>query len=88
MEFVMSTIGKSLLISGAAALLMSVAAVAPAQAHGKKLHFHGFGHHHHHHHHHKLHFHSWGHGCGYYKRMWWRTGSYYWKVKYYDCISY
>lgn len=27
-----------------------------------------------------------GYGCGYYKRMFWKTGNYYWKAKYYDCL--
>ncbi len=85
----MSIIAKSVLASGAAALLLSFGAMAPAQAHGKK-HFHfGGGHHHHHfhgHHFHGHHFHGGYRGCGYYKRMWWKTGNYYWKAKYYDCI--
>ena len=25
--------------------------------------------------------------CGYYHRMWKRTGRYYWKAKYYDCMD-
>ena len=87
----MTTLAKTLLASGAAALLMGLGAAAPAQAGGKH------GHHHHgHHHHHFGHHHGYGPsiyigggygGCGYYKRMWWRTGSYYWKAKYYDCID-
>lgn len=84
----MSTIGKSLIATTAAVLMLSFGSVAPAQAHGKKFHFHG---HHHHHgmHFHRPHFHhysyGYGGGCGYFKRIWWKTGNYYWKAKYYEC---
>lgn len=83
----MSTIRNSVLATGAAALLLSLAAVAPAQAGGKKFHF---GHHHHNHHFHggfgPSYYVGSGYGCGYYKRMFWKTGNYYWKAKYYDCL--
>lgn len=87
----MKTLVKSLLLSGAAALVIGSSLAAPAQAGGKKLHFHP------HHHHKHFHGHGWGpkiyigggyggYGCGYYKRMFWKTGNYYWKAKYYDCL--
>lgn len=86
----MNAVSKSVLATGAAALLFGLTAAAPAQAGGKGKHFH-FGHHHHKH----IHGYGWGPGvyvgsgyggCGYYKRMFWRTGNYYWKAKYYDCL--
>lgn len=86
----MSILGKSVLATSAAAVLFSLSVAAPAQAGGKK-HFH-FPHKHHHH----IHGYGYGfgpsyyvgggYGCGYYKKMFWKTGNYYWKAKYYDCL--
>lgn len=82
----MNVLSKSVLATGAAAVLMSLSVAAPAQAGGNGKHFH-FGHHHHHHHFGpSFYVGSGGYGCGYYKRMWWKTGSFFWKAKYYDCI--
>lgn len=98
----MGTLGKSVLATGAAALLLSLGTASIAQAgpngpknfkngqgmpksfHPKHNHHHGFGP--------KVvigggygAYGGYG-GCGQYKRMFWKTGNYYWKAKYYDCL--
>lgn len=100
----MKTIPKSVLATGAAALLLSLATASIAQAgpkgpnnfknfQGMKMgqsghhrHWRGFGP--------TIvigngydSYYSYGsYGCGYYQRMFWNTGNYYWKAKYYDCL--
>ncbi|MDO9383773.1 MAG: hypothetical protein Q7T86_13025 [Hyphomicrobiaceae bacterium] len=102
----MSVLKKSVLATGAAALLLSLgtASIAQAGPKGPQGFKNGQGlsktfHPKHHHHHHKhWHGNGWGPkivigggyggygGCGYYQRMFWKTGNYYWKAKYYDCM--
>ena len=83
----MSILKTSIVATGAAALLLSLGAVSSAQAGGgKKMHFGGHHHHHHFHGGYGPSFYVDGGGCGYYKRMFWKTGNYYWKAKYYDCL--
>jgi hypothetical protein len=48
----------------------------------------GHGHHHKHHFHKRFYYGSpvyYGGGCGYEKHMWWKTGTHYWKTRYYEC---
>ena len=83
----MSTTMKSAMIAAGVAMIALTGAVGGAQAGGK-----GFklkSHHFKHHHFHKPHFvykpivvHD---GCYFYKKMWFKTGSYHWKEKYYVC---
>lgn len=90
----MTTLSKSatLLTATAATIVAVMGASATADAKGKhfkfgggvhKHHFHGHNHHFRRHHFYAgpvIHV-----GCGYEKRMWWSTGSYYWKQRYFIC---
>jgi hypothetical protein len=83
------------IVAGVAAGLVAIMGSAgAADAKGKHVvvkvgHGHGHHHHHHRHHFHGRHFYYgspvvYG-GCGYEKNMWWKTGSFYWKKRYYEC---
>lgn len=76
------------ILAGTAAVLIALAGgVGAADAKGKGSGF-KFGHKHFHHKHFRhRHFYpviSYG-GCGYEKQMWWKTGRFYWKKRYYAC---
>lgn len=89
-------IARNLVIASLAATVALLGAVGSAEA-GRRhggfgLKFGGGGFHKHHHHFHHRHFYGpriviGGGGCGYYWNKWKWTGSYYWKAKYYDCVS-
>lgn len=88
----MKTLGKSatILAGTAAAFVAVMGATGAAEAKGKHFKFGGGVHKHHFHKHHFRRHHFYAgpvivHGCGYEKRMWWKTGSYYWKNRYYTC---
>ncbi|MEW5961931.1 MAG: hypothetical protein AB1749_00060 [Pseudomonadota bacterium] len=70
---------KSAAIAAGVAMLALTGAVGGAEAGGKHL---RFGVHKHHFLHAPLVIHD---GCGYYKRMWWKTGFLFWKEKYFIC---
>jgi len=76
-------------LAGVAAAIAMFSVAGSAEA-GKR-HF-GFGggfnkHHFHHRHHFFGGSHFSGGGCGFYYRKWLRTGKWFWKNRYYDCIG-
>ena len=78
------------LAATAAALVAVTGATGAAQAGKKHVHISIGGGHFAKHHFHRRHVFigspiHYGDGCGYEKRMWWKTGSYYWKKEYYLC---
>lgn len=84
----------SLMAIAAAATIAITGLATSADAKGKRVFIKvGSGHHHFkHHHHHRRFFvagpvygYGYGGGCGYAKSMWWKTGSLYWKDRYYTC---
>lgn len=75
----MSTTMKSAMIATGVAMIALTGAVGGAQAGGK--HF-RFGVHKHHFFHAPVVVRD---GCYFYKKMWFKTGSYHWKEKYYVC---
>lgn len=90
----MTTLSKTgtILAGTAAAFVAVMGATGAAEAKGKGKHM-SFkisgGHHHNHHFHHRRHFYAgpvvYRDGCGYEKRMWLNTGTFFWKKQYYAC---
>lgn len=88
---------RKLVIASLTVTFAAVGAIGSAEA-GKRgggFKFGGGGfkqHHSHHKFHHRHHFGpsiyiGGGGGCGYYYHKWKYSGSYFWRVKYFDCIS-
>ncbi len=89
----MTTLSKAgTILAGTAAAFVAVmgaTGAAEAKGKGKHMHFKIGGGHHHNHHFHRRHFYAgpviYRDGCGHEKRMWWNTGSFFWKKQYYVC---
>lgn len=75
---------KALALAGTVAIPALMGGMGAAEA-GKKGFFHHHWKHHHHHHHYLPHFAGDHYGCGYYKIRWHKTGSFYWKKRYFIC---
>ncbi|MDX2257398.1 MAG: hypothetical protein NW205_00625 [Hyphomicrobiaceae bacterium] len=86
---IMSTLAKTSVLSAAVALVALTGGMGDAEAGKRKFGF-GFAKHKHVHIHHfrkpVIVVHA-GHGCGFYKFKWKKTGSYFWRNKYFDCIG-
>jgi hypothetical protein len=78
MEMIMSTLSKKAALGAVAALIAVTGTIGAAEAHGGGKH--------------RLFrnqvFISSYDSCGYYKYKWLTTGKLFWKMKYFDCLSY